>query len=251
MDPGIVSPDPALPLWQGINQALQPFIGPFDASTAQVVDNAGNVTDAYSSVVRARAEVLPEAIPVDSVAGVIVCDEELTIEGLRGAYQRVRQAKALTKTKGTKAEQEMTMGLILARHSSLPLEQISDGIEPPHCDNPFEVLAGRCRRTVQGTNQLYGARPGRRREGSKPFLARAHPCRHIVSAIALCSQDHQSGWRSNVQQSRQPRSSQDKHLPAGNRCSKFSGLHHGSSLVRPNDRDVPIRFSVRAPSNDD
>ncbi len=114
-----------MPLWQGINQALQPFIGPFDASTAQVVDNAGNVTDAYSSVVRPSGSVT-EAIPVDSVAGVIVCDEELTIEGLRGAYQRVRQAKALTKTKGTKAEQEMTMGLILARHSSLPLEQISD-----------------------------------------------------------------------------------------------------------------------------
>lgn len=186
MDPGTVTPDAALPLPQALNEALQPFIEPFDVSTTQVVDKAGNITDAYSSVVRPSGSGAG-AIPVDSVAALIVCDEELTIEGLRGAYERVRQAKALTKTKGMKAEHEMTMALVVARHSPLPLELDFRRNELPHCGNPVAALAGRCRRTVQGNNQLYGAGSGRRREGSGPFPARAQPCRHIVSAIGLCS----------------------------------------------------------------
>lgn len=55
-----------------------------------------------------------------------MCDDELTIESLRSAYERIRQTKALPKTKGMEAEREMTLALIVARHSQLPLEQISD-----------------------------------------------------------------------------------------------------------------------------
>lgn len=125
MNHATITPDPALPLPQAVNQALRPFTGSFDVSTAQVVDNAGNVTAAYSSVVSPSGNGAG-AIPVDAVAAVILCDEELTIESLRAAYERIRQIKALPKTNGMKAEHEMTVALIVARDSQLPLEQISD-----------------------------------------------------------------------------------------------------------------------------
>lgn len=125
MNPGTVIPDPALPLPEAANQALRPFIGSFEASTARIINNAGNTTDAYAVVLRPGGSG-DGPIPIDSVAAVIVCDEELTIEGLRAAYERVRQAKALAKTKGMDVNREMTVGLIVARHSQLPLEAISD-----------------------------------------------------------------------------------------------------------------------------
>lgn len=125
MNPGTIIPDPNLPLSRAVNEALCRFIGPFEASTARLLDNAGNTTDEYAVVLRPGGGG-DGPIPIDSVAAVIVCDEELTIEGLRAAYERVQQAKALAKTKGMDASREMTVGLIVARHSQLPLETISD-----------------------------------------------------------------------------------------------------------------------------
>lgn len=127
MDAATITPDPALPLPRAVSEALRPFTGSFDVAAAQVMDNAGNVTAAWSSVVRPSGSGAV-AIPVDAVAGIILCDEELTIGSLRAAYERIVQMKALPKTAGMKAEREMTMGVIVGRHSQLPLEQISDEI---------------------------------------------------------------------------------------------------------------------------
>lgn len=127
MEPATVAPNPELPLPEAVNEALRRFTGSFDVSAAQVVDNAGNVTAAYSSVARPSGNGT-DRIPVDTVAAVILCDEELTIESLQAAYERIRQTKALPKTKEMKVEHEMIAGLIVARQSQLPLERISEEV---------------------------------------------------------------------------------------------------------------------------
>lgn len=125
INPGTITPDPALPLAAAVNQALRPFIGSFEVSTAHVVDGSGNATEAYSTVLRPGGSG-EGAIAIEAVVAVIVCEEELTLAGLRAAYERVRLVKALPKAKGTDFRREMTVGLIIARNSQLSLEQISD-----------------------------------------------------------------------------------------------------------------------------
>lgn len=125
MSQGTICPDPSLPFAEAVIKALRPIITPFQASTSPIVDNVGTTTESYEVVLRAGGTGAAP-IPIDEVAAVLVCEEDLTIEGLRAAYERVQQAKALAKSTGMDVAREMTAGLIVARHSSLPLEAISD-----------------------------------------------------------------------------------------------------------------------------
>ena len=133
--------DPAIPLWDAINQLLRPLIGPFKATTASIVDNSGNNTDLYSTIVQDDANE-PSAVPVDNVAAVIDCYDVLTIETLEAAYQRIRTVKSLRKTDRpdpSEGEIHMTTGIVVARNSALTLEQISsemsrlNDLMPSHC----------------------------------------------------------------------------------------------------------------------
>jgi hypothetical protein len=127
MNPEPITPDPRLPLPEAVVQAVRPFIGPFEASTAKIIDNEAVITEASLVVLHPRG-VGEGPVPIDSVAAVIVCEEELTVESLQVAYGRIQTVKALSKTAGMDVAQEMTIGLIVARDSHLPLETISDEI---------------------------------------------------------------------------------------------------------------------------
>lgn len=119
--------DMAIPLQDAVNQLLRPLIGPFKVTTARVVDNSGQATEVYSSVVHNDVGE-PDVIPVDNVAAVIDCYNVLTAETLEAAYRRIKTVKSFQKTDrpGTpEAETLMTTGIIVARNSDLTLEQIS------------------------------------------------------------------------------------------------------------------------------
>lgn len=131
--------DTAVPLQGAINQLLQPLIGPFKATTARVVDNSGQATEEYSTVVHNDGN--ETQVPVDKVAAVIDCYEALTIESLQAAYQRVRAVKSIPKTDRpgpTEGDTHMTTGIVAARNSDLTLEQIAsemsrlNGLMPSH-----------------------------------------------------------------------------------------------------------------------
>jgi hypothetical protein len=99
MNPGTITPDPALQLPEAVNKALRPFIGKFSASTSSITDQAGTTVGPFESVIHAGDDSATGA--ADSVAVAIICDEELTLEGLQSAYQRTQQVKSLNKTKDT------------------------------------------------------------------------------------------------------------------------------------------------------
>ena len=119
--------DTGIRLQEAINDLLLPLIRPFKAKTAPVLDNDGQTTEPYSSVVHYNSNE-SGAVPVDSVAAIIDCYEALSIEALEAAYQRIKTVKSLRKTDSLKAgegETQMTTGVIVARNSDLTLEQIS------------------------------------------------------------------------------------------------------------------------------
>jgi hypothetical protein len=119
--------DTAIPLQDAINQLLQPLIGPYKATTAPIVGNDGQTTEAYSTIVYNGGNE-PPAVPVDNVAAVIDCYDELTIETLETAYQRIRVVKSIPKTDRpgpADGDVHMTTGFVVARNSNLTLEKIS------------------------------------------------------------------------------------------------------------------------------
>jgi hypothetical protein len=119
--------DTGIRLQDAINDLLFPLIGPFKVKTACVLDNGGQTTESYSSVVHNNSNE-SGAVPVDNVAAVIDCYDVLTVEALEAAYQRIKMVKSLRKTdrpEAGKGETQMTTGFIVARNSDLTLEQIS------------------------------------------------------------------------------------------------------------------------------
>jgi len=119
--------DTGIRLQDAINDLLPSLIGPFKAKTARVLDNGGQTTEPYSSVVHNNSNE-SGAVPVDNVAAVIDCYDVLTVEALEAAYQRIKMVKSLRKSdrpEAGKGETQMTTGFIVARNSDLTLEQIS------------------------------------------------------------------------------------------------------------------------------
>lgn len=132
--------DTTIPLKDAVNQLLRPLIGSFKATTADIIDNEGNLTAAYSSVIHAD-ESEGRAVQIDKVAAIIDCHDVLTLDALETAYKRVITAKSLGKTDRpppSPGETLMTMSLVVARSSDLTLEQISlemgrlNGLAPSH-----------------------------------------------------------------------------------------------------------------------
>lgn len=125
MDLGTITPTPTLPLAEAVNQSLRLFTGTCQVSTARLLDTAGGTTSVYSVLLRPGATV-EDPVAIDSVLAVLLYEEQLTLDNMRTAYERIRQAKARPKTKGLPIELEMMPGLIVARDSQLALEQISE-----------------------------------------------------------------------------------------------------------------------------
>jgi hypothetical protein len=119
--------DTTVPLQDAVNRLLQPLVGTFKATVAAIVDNNGQVTEPYSSVVH-NDESGAQAVRLDNVAGVIECYDQLTLSVLEDAYRRIKTAKSLQKADRPEvdgAERQMTTGILVARKSDLTLEQIS------------------------------------------------------------------------------------------------------------------------------
>jgi hypothetical protein len=115
-----------------LNAALNRFIGNrFTAAHGHIVDLAEATSDQFASLVHTNpAADGPIAAPSDSVAAVIDVHNDLTLENLRESYGRIAKAKSLTKTPVPQGETRtnITLGVVWAARTTLPLETITDEI---------------------------------------------------------------------------------------------------------------------------
>ena len=127
-----------------VNKFIATFLGwPFTASAGFVVDGESR-TDAFACVVHttpAHTEGPGEGgFPADGVAAVIDVSHDLDLANLRAAYGRIVQAKRLKKApapaiKGA-ATTTVTLGIILAQKSGIPLEILGEELDKLNAATP-------------------------------------------------------------------------------------------------------------------
>jgi len=126
----------ALP--ESLNRAVGRFLGPpYRVTSACVVDQDGNRTERLASVAYVASgnasDPEPDCVSADAAAAVLDTCEELDLERLRAAYMRIAQAKRLRKTAVPREERpprtNVTLGVIFALRSDLPLDDIADELD--------------------------------------------------------------------------------------------------------------------------
>jgi hypothetical protein len=128
-----------------LNSRIGRFLGwPYKMTSGSVADRDGNKTEAFASIVYAARDGSavpdPGAIAADTVAAVIDVSESLELESFRAAYARIAQAKRLKKSPGPRLEgtpsTTITLGIILAQHSFLALENFAEELERLNAQTP-------------------------------------------------------------------------------------------------------------------
>ena len=124
-----------------LSAALRAGIGqyvgwPYNVASDSVFDADGAVSDTFATVVYTTNEKSPDAarapIPADSAAVVVDATDSLTINTFRAAYARVARAKRLKKSPAPKLDTPtttVTLGVIYARGSDLPLDAFAEELE--------------------------------------------------------------------------------------------------------------------------
>ena len=128
-----------------MKSAIVQFVGwPFKAAAGFVRDRDGTRTEAFASVIHTAPENArgtdTGAFPADTVAAVVDACENLDLEGLRAAYGRIAQAKRLNKSSAPRVPgvptTTVTLGIILASRSSLPLEVLAEELDRLNVETP-------------------------------------------------------------------------------------------------------------------
>ena len=128
-----------------LNRVLGCFVGrPYRIASGCVVDHDGNRTGPFATVVYAAPEgaTIPEsgAVPANAVAVVIDACEDLDLERLRAAYDRIAQLKRLRKGPALPEKDpqstNVTLGIILALRSGLPLDDLAEELNRLNVETP-------------------------------------------------------------------------------------------------------------------
>ncbi|MFM0368412.1 hypothetical protein [Paraburkholderia aspalathi] len=120
-----------------LRAGIERYVGwPYKVASASVVGVDGTVSDTFAAVVYAAKEKSPAAapahIPADSAAVVVDATDSLTIDNFRAAYARVARAKRLKNSPAPKLDTPtttVTLGVIYAQRSDLPLEAFAEELE--------------------------------------------------------------------------------------------------------------------------
>lgn len=129
--------------------ALNEFLGrflewPFKAASGFAMDRDGNETKTFASVIYTSSEgpatTETRAIPADTVAAVVDVCESLDLENFRAAYGHIAQAKRLKKSPAPRLERTptttITLGVIFALRSELPLETFAEELDRLNTQTP-------------------------------------------------------------------------------------------------------------------
>lgn len=129
-----------------LNQALNQHLPwPFKASTASVRDKDGCESDVFGTVISAGqfeppSEGATVAVNADNAACVLDVNDNLGIESLRTAYDRIASAKRLRKTAAMELSgvvmTTVTLGVVFARDATLPIEQLAEELDRLNAAHP-------------------------------------------------------------------------------------------------------------------
>ncbi len=127
-----------------LQAGIERYVGwPYKVASSSVVDTDGAVSETFAAVVYAAKEKSPAAapaqIPADSAAVVVDATDSLTIDTFRTAYARVARAKRLKKSPAPKLDMPtttVTLGVIYAQRSDLPLEAFAEELERLNAATP-------------------------------------------------------------------------------------------------------------------
>lgn len=128
---------PPAALADALNTLVGTFVGwPFTVAPGFVVDEGGNRSDVFACVIHTMpaGKDGTGGFPADGVAAVIDASENLGLEDLRAAYARIAQAKRLRKkptprVPGAMPTTTVTLGIVLAQRSELPLETLGEELD--------------------------------------------------------------------------------------------------------------------------
>ncbi len=142
----VVVAEPAASFADALNTFIAKFVGwPFTTAQGFVVDEDGNRTDSFACVVHTTATrkdgQSASGFPADSVAAVVDAIENLDLESLRCAFARIAQAKRLKKKPaprmaGAAPTTTVTLGIVLAQRSDLPLETLGEELDRLNASAP-------------------------------------------------------------------------------------------------------------------
>jgi hypothetical protein len=126
-----------------LNGFVRTFVGwPFAAASGCAVDDDGNQSDVFASVIHTTpAKDGTGGFPADGVAAVIDASDNLDIDGLRAAYARIAHAKRLKKkptprVPGAPPTTTITLGIVLAQRSDVPLDTLGEEIDRLNAATP-------------------------------------------------------------------------------------------------------------------
>lgn len=133
-------------LAQQLNTAIGQFLGwPYKVASGCTADCDGGTTETFASIIHvsrqggSAAEDL-NAIPADTVAAVIDACEIVNLDMLRASYARVAQAKRLKKAPAPRTEgmviTTVTLGIIFALRSAVPLEELAEELQRLNARTP-------------------------------------------------------------------------------------------------------------------
>ena len=127
-----------------LRAGIERYIGwPYKVATASVFDTDGLVSDTFAAVVYTAKEPSLDGptvqTPANFTAVVVDATDSLTIDNFRAAYARVGCAKRLKKSPAPKLDTlttTVTLGMIYAQRSDLPLEAFAEELERLNAANP-------------------------------------------------------------------------------------------------------------------
>lgn len=119
------------------------FVGsPYKISSGRIIDRDGATAEPRGVVVHVAGDDANDDKPIsaDRVAAVIEVVDALDIDALRASYGRVAAAKRLKKSPPPEIKNAfvttVTMGLIFARSSTVPLEVLAEELQRLNAETP-------------------------------------------------------------------------------------------------------------------
>lgn len=132
-------------LADALNKTLKQLVEwPFQVAKGFVWDSEGQKTDVFGTLIYTvtQSQLCTESTSfnTDNVACVIDVYENIDLEGLRTAYKRIASAKRLKKTVAPNVpgvpQTTVTLGIIFARDTYLPIESLAEEIDLLNTQNP-------------------------------------------------------------------------------------------------------------------
>lgn len=127
-----------------LNVSIEQFLGwPYRTASGRILDRDGSRTQAFSTIIYTApggSAATVGAIPADTAAAVIDASESMDLDSFRAAYARIAFAKRLKKSPAPRLEDTpsttVTLGVIFAQRSGVPLERFAAELERLNAQTP-------------------------------------------------------------------------------------------------------------------